>query len=87
MDRDDWPDLENVLGRFVRPNIEVCVVREWHADQITNRVLQLLGKLCRVLIRCKTCGQGSGGSWIGGAVVGAGWPNAGAMAETMANAT
>jgi len=50
MDRDDRLDLENVLSPLVRPDVEIRVVRERHADQITDRVLQFLGNLCRIVV-------------------------------------
>jgi hypothetical protein len=38
-------DLEDILGSLVRPDVEIRVVRKWHADQIADRVLQFLRDL------------------------------------------
>jgi hypothetical protein len=45
VDRDDRLDLEDVLGAFMRANIEIGKVVEWNDVEITNRVLSLLGEI------------------------------------------
>jgi hypothetical protein len=45
MNRYDRLDVEDFLCAFVGPDVKVGVALERHADQVADRVLQLLGKI------------------------------------------
>ena len=48
--RPDWLDVENVLGLFLGPKIEIGIVLKRQAYQAGNRVLDCLGQFFRSVL-------------------------------------